>query len=50
VITGEGTNRVIRGGSWNQDAWSARCARRMPFQQDFYGPGLGFRLLKEVIP
>jgi len=50
VIISEGTNRVIRGGSWNQDAWSARCARRMAFQEDFYGPGLGFRLLKEMIP
>jgi formylglycine-generating enzyme required for sulfatase activity len=48
VFTGESTNRVIRGGSWNQDAWSARCARRMAFQQEFYGSGLGFRLVREI--
>lgn len=46
VTTGESTNRVIRGGSWNQDAWSARCSRRLAFQQEFYGPGLGFRLVR----
>jgi formylglycine-generating enzyme required for sulfatase activity len=39
------TERVIRGGSWNLDAWSARCARRVGFQADFLGPGLGFRLV-----
>lgn len=48
VITDEGTNRVIRGGSWNLDAWSARCARRLAFQQELYGPGLGFRLVREA--
>ncbi|MEJ2641971.1 MAG: hypothetical protein P8010_20595 [Desulfosarcinaceae bacterium] len=34
-----------RGGSWNLDAWSARCARRLNFRADFWGPGLGFRLV-----
>jgi formylglycine-generating enzyme required for sulfatase activity len=38
-------DRVIRGGSWNLDAWSARCARRFSFKADFFGPGLGFRLV-----
>ncbi|MGD8837058.1 MAG: SUMF1/EgtB/PvdO family nonheme iron enzyme [Desulfobacteraceae bacterium] len=40
-----GTNHVIRGGSWNLDAWSARCARRLNFRADYFGPGLGFRLV-----
>ena len=36
--------RVIRGGSWNLDAWSARCSRRFGFREDYFGAGLGFRL------
>jgi formylglycine-generating enzyme required for sulfatase activity len=43
--TAQTPERVIRGGSWNLDAWSARCARRFNFTADFYGPGLGFRLV-----
>jgi formylglycine-generating enzyme required for sulfatase activity len=38
-------DRVIRGGSWHLDAWSARCARRFSFSQELTGPGLGFRLV-----
>ena len=38
-------DRVIRGGSWNVDAWSCRCTRRMSFGPDFFGSGLGFRLV-----
>jgi formylglycine-generating enzyme required for sulfatase activity len=45
VVGSNGTNRVIRGGSWNLDAWSTRCARRMNFRADYFGPGLGFRLV-----
>ncbi len=41
----DGPDRVIRGGSWNLDAWSARCARRFSFRADLFGPGLGFRLV-----
>jgi formylglycine-generating enzyme required for sulfatase activity len=44
VVESNGTNRVIRGGSWNLDAWSTRCARRQDFRADYFGPGLGFRL------
>jgi formylglycine-generating enzyme required for sulfatase activity len=40
-----GCDRVIRGGSWNLDAWSARCARRFSFRADMFGAGLGFRLV-----
>ncbi len=41
-------DRVIRGGSWNLDAWSVRCARRMKFSPEFFAAGLGFRLVKEI--
>jgi formylglycine-generating enzyme required for sulfatase activity len=37
-------DRVIRGGSWNLDAWSARCSRRFGFSEEYSGAGLGFRL------
>jgi len=42
-----GEDRVIRGGSWNLDAWSVRCTRRMGYPEDFSGPALGFRLVME---
>ncbi|MFZ7111220.1 MAG: formylglycine-generating enzyme family protein [Desulfatiglandales bacterium] len=48
VFTGKGPDRVIRGGSWNLDAWSVRCARRFSFREDFLAPGLGFRLVMAV--
>jgi formylglycine-generating enzyme required for sulfatase activity len=48
VITAGGPDRVIRGGSWNLDAWSVRCARRFGFPPDYLGPGLGFRLAREA--
>ncbi len=45
VVTEPGPDRVIRGGGWNLDAWSARCARRFNFSFDSTGPALGFRLV-----
>jgi formylglycine-generating enzyme required for sulfatase activity len=36
--------RIIRGGSWSLDDWSARCSRRFGFPEDYLGAGLGFRL------
>jgi formylglycine-generating enzyme required for sulfatase activity len=38
------TERVIRGGSWSLDDWSARCSRRFGFPEDYFGAGLGFRV------
>ncbi|MCP4746716.1 MAG: SUMF1/EgtB/PvdO family nonheme iron enzyme [Desulfobacteraceae bacterium] len=46
AIDAPGEGRVIRGGGWNLDQWSARCARRFNFKADFSGPALGFRLVK----
>jgi formylglycine-generating enzyme required for sulfatase activity len=48
VTAGNGPDRVIRGGSFNLDDWSVRCARRFGFAADFSGPGLGFRLVRGV--
>ena len=45
VVTGRGADRVIRGGSWNLDAWSARCARRTGCPAYLSGPAVGFRLV-----
>jgi len=45
VVAAGGQDRVIRGGGWNLDAWSARCARRSSLRADFSGPALGFRLV-----
>ncbi len=45
VITEGGTDRVIRGGSWHLDAWSARCSRRFRFDPELFGPALGFRVV-----
>jgi formylglycine-generating enzyme required for sulfatase activity len=40
----ETRERVIRGGCWSLDDWSARCSRRFGFREDYFGAGLGFRL------
>lgn len=44
-----GSDRVIRGGGWNVDAWSTRCSRRFSYPVDFLGPSLGFRLVMSSI-
>ena len=46
VSTQNGVYRVIRGGSWNTDSWSVRCARRFGFISQYFAAGLGFRLLR----
>ncbi|MDA8138153.1 MAG: SUMF1/EgtB/PvdO family nonheme iron enzyme [Desulfobacteraceae bacterium] len=40
-------DRVVRGGAYHLDAWSARCARRSSCARDFMGPALGFRVVME---
>jgi formylglycine-generating enzyme required for sulfatase activity len=40
----EPRERVIRGGCWSLDDWSARCSRRFGLREDYFGAGLGFRL------
>jgi len=48
IEKGDADDRVIRGGSWNLDGWSARCTRRMGFAPEFSGPALGFRVVMEL--
>lgn len=48
VCTTGGRDRVIRGGSWHLDAWSARCSRRFRFDPELFGPALGFRMVMVV--
>jgi formylglycine-generating enzyme required for sulfatase activity len=45
LVGEEGPDRVIRGGSWNMNAWCARCFRRFGFRSEDAGPGVGCRLV-----
>lgn len=52
VFTGgdpKSSERVIRGGSWSLDSWSVRCTRRFGYSPEYYGSGLGFRLVMGFI-
>ena len=50
VRVGNGSNRVIRGGSWDNDAWNCRAAYRInwnhPANRD---NDLGFRLVSSLL-
>ncbi|MDX9990886.1 MAG: SUMF1/EgtB/PvdO family nonheme iron enzyme [Anaerolineales bacterium] len=35
--------RILRGGSWNNDSWNARCAYRLRLFPDGFDLNLGFR-------
>ncbi|MEB3237177.1 MAG: formylglycine-generating enzyme family protein [Candidatus Sericytochromatia bacterium] len=41
-----GSNRVRRGGSWDNDASRARAASRDPYRPDVRSLGIGFRLAR----
>ncbi|UCH95391.1 MAG: SUMF1/EgtB/PvdO family nonheme iron enzyme, partial [Candidatus Aminicenantes bacterium] len=46
---GDGSHRVFRGGSWDNDAWRCRAAyRSSPVRPAERGSGLGFRLLRSL--
>ncbi len=45
VVSGAGSEKVLRGGAWHLDAWSARCARRFSLDPKLTGPGVGLRLI-----
>ena len=45
VYTGEGTRRVIRGGSWCNFPSELRCSYRASVNADFKGNYLGFRVV-----
>jgi len=45
-----GSYRVLRGGSWIDNAWNARSAARFALRPDSAHDGWGFRLLSSVHP
>jgi formylglycine-generating enzyme required for sulfatase activity len=40
--------RALRGGSWFDDSWGARPARRLSSQPDYVSRNTGFRVMREV--
>ncbi|WP_051328461.1 SUMF1/EgtB/PvdO family nonheme iron enzyme [Desulfatirhabdium butyrativorans] len=44
VETRSGEERVLRGGAFHLDAWSARTMRRFSLNPEFCGPAVGFRV------
>jgi formylglycine-generating enzyme required for sulfatase activity len=46
--SGDGANRVIRGGSWNNNARDCRSAVRLLVDPRFCGNVFGFRILQEL--
>ena len=47
--TPRGTNRVLRGGSWFNDANYCRSAKRARFTPDFRNTIIGFRLARSIV-
>ena len=50
-LAGRGSNRVLRGGAWAYDAWSARAANRVNDSDVVFGTegaSVGFRLI--IVP
>lgn len=45
-----GTDRVLRGGSWDSDAWHVRAARRLALAPDSRYAYFGFRLARGPVP
>lgn len=45
-----GKARVAHGGSWYLDHKDVRCAHRLKLVPDYFGNGLGFRLMLSQIP
>lgn len=45
---GIGSERVIRGGCWNDEPIDCRCASRSMFTPDFRSNSIGFRVVKPV--
>jgi formylglycine-generating enzyme required for sulfatase activity len=41
----EGSNRVVRGGSWNNNARNCRCAYRNNAPPDNRNSNIGFRVV-----
>lgn len=46
INTSEGNEKVVRGGSWNYNAFYLRCAARFKFPPDVKRRDLGFRIVR----
>jgi formylglycine-generating enzyme required for sulfatase activity len=40
-----GESRVLRGGSWDDDGWNCRAARRFRYSPGYLGNDIGFRVV-----
>ncbi|MDM8550205.1 SUMF1/EgtB/PvdO family nonheme iron enzyme [Desulfobacterales bacterium HSG2] len=47
-FTGDGSDRVIRGGSWANEARASRSAHRCWEERSRKSPGIGFRLVRDL--
>jgi len=43
-----GSSKVVRGGSWHVTAGSWRSAVRKPYEPDYRGISIGFRVARET--
>lgn len=43
-----GSSKVVRGGSWHVTSGSWRTAARKPYEPDYRGISIGFRLVREL--
>ncbi|NCI45242.1 SUMF1/EgtB/PvdO family nonheme iron enzyme [Sediminibacterium soli] len=43
----EGSQKVLRGGSWNLSSWSARVSGRRGVEKNMVNSGIGFRLASD---
>ncbi|MCP3930722.1 MAG: SUMF1/EgtB/PvdO family nonheme iron enzyme, partial [Bacteroidetes bacterium] len=44
LVTSGSSNRVVRGGSWNDDPRNVRAAFRGRYSAEYHDSGVGFRL------
>jgi formylglycine-generating enzyme required for sulfatase activity len=49
-VSSDKNYRVLRGGSWNGNAWNCRSANRLRHTPDYRNSGLGFRLALPCSP
>jgi formylglycine-generating enzyme required for sulfatase activity len=42
---GDGSRRILRGGSWDSFAYDCRCANRFRYTPIAHGPRVGLRLV-----
>lgn len=47
---GNGTHKILRGGTWDSDADNLYTSSRLKYRPAFYTEGIGFRCAKDAIP